>query len=404
MLSSPVICIAFAAALMAEPMQAKDKRPAPQARPHAVRALAFSPDGRILVAGFGVKDQTGGTVAWEVEFGKPLWRVMGAPAISVSFVSDGTAVTVASKLQSAFVLDARTGKTLHELGPHEADVYSVAHLPQSSLVATASDGAIRLWDVKLGQLVRALAGGHPKEVYSVVASPNGKWIVAKGPDATRIWDVAAGVELKEVIKQDERIAYYGITFVAPDRVMMADNSGSQAVRELPSGKVLLRFQSEGGYMLSAYSEAAGLAAFAGQGRPKAAIAELTFRAPTAEEKAQINKLIKAFDDDSYDVREAATAAMREIGSFAVPALQVAATAGPSAEVRMRAREVRKAILDQPVRYLSGHTAGISALAFAPNGKIIATGSEDGEVRLWNPQTGKELARLKIIDAPPGGTP
>src|SRR4051794_27869639 len=82
------------------------------------------------------------------------------------------------------------------------------------------------------------------------------------------------------------------------------------VRDLPSGKVVLRFHSAGGYARSAYSEAAGLAAFADHGGPEAAIADLTFRPPTAKEKARIDNLLKDFDDDSYDVREAATAAMR----------------------------------------------------------------------------------------------
>src|SRR5262249_53114797 len=159
-----------------------------------------------------------------------------------------------------------------------------------------------------------LAGGHPKEVRSVVVSPNGKWLVSTGPGTTRIWDVAAGAEMKDVIKQDWGVGDYGIVFVGPDRVMMANNSAHQSIRELPSGKVRLRCHNTGGYARSAYSEAAGLAAFASQVGPEAAIADLTFRPPTVEEKAKIDKLLKDFDDDSYDVREAATAAMRTVGS------------------------------------------------------------------------------------------
>jgi hypothetical protein len=209
--------------------------------------------------------------------------------------------------------------------------------------------------------------------------------------------VAAGAELKGVIKQERGIAYFGIVFVAPDRLMMANNSGTQAVRELPSGKVLLRFHSAGGYSRSAYSEAAGLAAFAGYGRPEAAIADLTFRAPTADERATIDKLLADFNHDSYEVRETATAAMRAMGSVAEPTLQAAASDGPSAEVRMRAREARQVILDDPVRRLTGHTGAVGAMAFTSDGTVLATGAEDGTVRLWNPRTGKVLARLDITD-------
>jgi WD40 repeat protein len=394
----------FAVAALAALAPAADAPPAPFAKPPAIRAVVFSPDGRTLVAGFGGENQPGGAACWEVATGKRLWRLPGAAVTSVSFAPDGREVAVARGTRSALRLDPRTGKALGEVGPHPADVRSVAHVPHTALLATASDGTIRLWDVKTGKVARELAGGHPKEVRSVVVSPNGKWLVSTGPDTTRIWDVAASAELKGVIKQSRGIGYYGIVFVGSDRLMMANNSGGQAVRELPSGKVLLRFHSAGGYDRSAYSEAAGLAAFAGYGRPEAAIADLTFRPPTAQQRARIDKLLKDFDDDSYDVREAATAAMRAVGSVAEPALRESASGGRSAEVRMRAREARRAILDEPVARLTGHTGAVVAMAFAPGGRVFATGAEDGTVRLWDPRTGKELARLGVADPAPRGKP
>src|SRR5690349_2168913 len=68
------------------------------------------------------------------------------------------------------------------------------------------------------------------------------------------------------------------------------------------------------------------------------VMDLSFRAPSAEEQARIDKLLKEFDDDSYAVRLAASKAMKAVGSVAEPALRKAMADGPSAEVRMRARE------------------------------------------------------------------
>lgn len=43
---------------------------------------------------------------------------------------------------------------------------------------------------------------------------------------------------------------------------------------------------------------------------------------------------------------------------------------------------------------SGHTNWVRSLAFSPNGRAIASGSEDGTIRLWDVPTGRTIATLK----------
>lgn len=47
--------------------------------------------------------------------------------------------------------------------------------------------------------------------------------------------------------------------------------------------------------------------------------------------------------------------------------------------------------------LKGHSKSIIAIAFSPNGEIVATGSEDGAVRLWSVHTGEPQATIVGAD-------
>ena len=47
--------------------------------------------------------------------------------------------------------------------------------------------------------------------------------------------------------------------------------------------------------------------------------------------------------------------------------------------------------------MNGHRDEVRAMAFAPDGKLIATGAADGLVILWNPVTGNEVTRFSVAD-------
>ncbi|MFE7077366.1 WD40 repeat domain-containing protein, partial [Streptomyces sp. NPDC057620] len=46
-----------------------------------------------------------------------------------------------------------------------------------------------------------------------------------------------------------------------------------------------------------------------------------------------------------------------------------------------------------IRTLTGHTDSVSSVAFSPDGQLLATGSDDGTVRLWDPASGETVHTL-----------
>jgi WD40 repeat protein len=59
---------------------------------------------------------------------------------------------------------------------------------------------------------------------------------------------------------------------------------------------------------------------------------------------------------------------------------------------------------KPGHKLQAHTDWVLALSFSPDGKQLASGGHDGTVRLWDPASGKKLLEFPSRPAAPANTP
>src|SRR5579883_1588110 len=318
------------------------------------RALAFSPDGKLLASGrhfdFPRKQgQDNPIQLWDVATGKELRRLIGHKdtVLSVAFSPDGkTLASGAHRYDATLRLwNVATGDELFALKGHGGELWSVAFSPDSKTVATGSmDKTIRLWDPATGKEKRRLTG-HTADVMAVAFSPDGKTLASGGFDRTlRLWNSATGKQLKR-IELDE--AGNARTFASSSKFRI--NRGFAAVAFSPDGKTV----------------AAG-------GRDHTL---RLFEATTGNEIRSIQGQFDALDAVVFSSDEGRVW-----------------TLGGDRNLRSWESTTGK-----EVRVLATSAGLPLCVAFSADGRLAATGCEDKAARIWDLVTGQQVQRVNTTD-------
>jgi WD40 repeat protein len=153
-------------------------------------SIALDPAGALLAVG----TDGGGVLLWDVPGVRRLGMLKTTAAVrALAFSGDGRllAAAEASRVQ---VWDVQSGLSLAVLKGHEKQVWSVAFLPgakgeQATLVSGSQDGTVRLWTVnpaRPGNVFRWPLGA----VRAVAVAPNGMTAAAGGENGSVVvWDL-----------------------------------------------------------------------------------------------------------------------------------------------------------------------------------------------------------------------
>ncbi len=113
-----------------------------------------------------------------------------APVSSVAYSRDGSVFISGSWDHTAQVHDAGDGRLKLPPFDHAGPVLSVALSPDARLAVTAADdGLARIWDMTDGRLLKKLEHGHQKVGFAVFSATGDRVLTTAWDGVARIWDV-----------------------------------------------------------------------------------------------------------------------------------------------------------------------------------------------------------------------
>ena len=305
---------------------------------------------------------------------------IAVPITALGFSPDGSRIAAGGYHEISLwgAADASLGRRLQGLSER---IYDIAYSPDGKWLATASGdpgqyGAAKLWIAEPdggGKPVRDLVESGDS-VFAVAFSPDSKLVAAAGADrAIRIFEVETGKLVSTI--EDHADWVLDIAF-SPDgkRLASASRDKTAKVFDVAKKESLVTFpgHAEAVYSVSFTPDGKGVATSGGDN-------QIRFWNPDEDGKQTAN-----------------------IGGFGGAIFRIAYTPDGKQLVACSADKSVRIFEGTAQKYvLAGHTDWVYALSISRDGKSIASGSWDGEVRLWNSADGKPL---KTILAAPGFKP
>lgn len=306
------------------------------------------------------------------------------------------------------VWDAETGDLVSgPMDEHTDYVGTVAFSPDGKQIASGSDdGTIRIWDTESGEEVQVCEGGglrhHKGVVTCVVFSNSGLFLASAGYDGLIVvWDMESGSEGYGSV-----VTVFGghggaVTSIAysPDDSLLVSGSVDRSVwvRDALSGELVWGYkkpaevasdegeESEGDEegeqeeQEDGKSEVAGEPEEHGEGEGRLEggdeYCEVNEARVTPQKSLANGESLEPFGDHTNQVNCVV---------FSPDGKRVASASEDETTLIWDLEET--ADREQPFR-LEGHTDGVTSIAFSPDGTRLVSGSHDGILILWDISTG-----------------
>jgi WD40 repeat protein len=244
---------------------------------------------------------------------------------------------------------------------HSGPVRSIAFARDGRILASCSDDhTIKLWDIATRREIFTLRG-HRAGVNSMAFCPDGTTLASGGDDKTvRLWDIRTRRE--EAILSGHTGSIICAAF-SPDGKTLATGGKDRTIRLWDVGR------RRAVAVLNPAISVHGLA-FSPDGKRLAA------------------------DGSHTGVQLWDVAAQQKIATLPTTGWPYTVAFSPDGAIVAAGAQTWDAATHQETTTLQGHAGDINGIAFAPDSRTVASGGDDGTVRVWNTVTGREVTTFR----------
>jgi WD40 repeat protein/predicted Ser/Thr protein kinase len=323
----------------------------------------------------------------ELSTDRKLFTIRGARGLA-QFSPDGKRAVTGGWANSLKIWRVTEHSDVAVLSGHKREVSDVVFSPKGDRVFTGClDDTIGVWDSVTGRRLRTIAGSSQvmrstpyavpsAQAHPVSCSPDGRQLLTgSGRRTAKVLTVHEGRELHVLAGHRRHVictaisadGSRGVTGGLDGRVILWDLEAGKEVISLASGNRIayaVGFLSKGRIVYAASGENPG-------------------KGHVRLWDARSGKVLRTIGEELNSIVTAV--------AFTADERRVALGTGtyhkPGKIVIWDADTGRKLMM------LKGHVKPICTLAFTPDGRRLASGSEDGTAKIWDPGTGRELLSL-----------
>jgi len=292
------------------------------------------------------------------------------PVSSVVFNQDGSLIATGSTDGSVKLWETNTGKQIKAIIKHPHPITSISFNPNGKLLAVGLEsGVIALWDINYKERIRTI-NGHEGKIYSLRFNKDGSVLASGSEDKTvKLWDMKSGNELKTF--RDHTGPVYSLAF-SPDGKNLASCSAGGSVRiwEISSGNSIQTLREASGkavHSISYSPDSKTIASGSADGSVRlwdviTGTERISLVCSSVTRRNEIGQKGSIGTDDCLSIS---------------PDGRLLASG--STDGTLMVWEIASGSI---VNQQKPHQGSINSVIFSPDGKSLATTGDDGIVKFW----------------------